>query len=271
MPSRGDDHGPQAVNEPRLPSEQEQELHRLLHLPFATWCDLCVASKGAEEPHRGKKHGTAGLVDEVPVVQMDFFFIESLVGLSIYATELGIGSTSGVASKSVSTFAVNWATHIFSFLGLSRIILQTDAEASVRALAEKIAQKRSETTQLRVAPVRSHESQGGVERWHRQVEEQFRVVKSQLEKQIQATITPTMAICVWLLRHASWLLMRFQPSTTRSGTGYYRVRGRSYSGRLVGFGETVLALESCEKDAGGVRKQSKFKGRWVLGVWVGRT
>lgn len=57
---------------PSRPPAEEQELHQLTHLPYASWCKHCVQARGKEEAHRA----IAGRVDAVqPLVSMDYFFL----------------------------------------------------------------------------------------------------------------------------------------------------------------------------------------------------
>jgi hypothetical protein len=37
---------------PSEPTEQERQLHKLTHLPYRTWCPICVAAKGKLSQHR---------------------------------------------------------------------------------------------------------------------------------------------------------------------------------------------------------------------------
>ena len=62
---------PLALGQPRLPSLKEQETHFVTHLPYAPWCQACVATRAKEDKHE--------LRDDKPdqgknVIQMDFFY-----------------------------------------------------------------------------------------------------------------------------------------------------------------------------------------------------
>ena len=39
--------------DPRLPTEEEVEHHKLTHLPYRNWCPECVKAKGKDLDHRG--------------------------------------------------------------------------------------------------------------------------------------------------------------------------------------------------------------------------
>ncbi len=39
------------IIDPRLPTEEEVEQHRLTHLPYRKWCPECVTAKGKDLDH----------------------------------------------------------------------------------------------------------------------------------------------------------------------------------------------------------------------------
>ena len=64
----------------------------------------------------------------------------------------------------------------------------------------------------------------------------------------------------WALLHSAWVLNRFK---VRTGMTPFEIcSGRSYNGRLVLFGERVLAYLKSEK---------KAKPQWQTGLWLGKT
>ena len=58
---------PKALQLPSEPTPQERELHNLTHIPFQSWCTICVKAKGRADRH--KKHTI-----RMPVVQVDYNF-----------------------------------------------------------------------------------------------------------------------------------------------------------------------------------------------------
>ena len=40
---------PTALGQPRLPSLKEQSAHFVTHLPYALWCQACVATRAKED------------------------------------------------------------------------------------------------------------------------------------------------------------------------------------------------------------------------------
>ena len=55
--------------DPQMPSPQEVESHRLIHLPFRNWCKWCIMGRGRGLQHRGCSAST------IAVIGLDYFFI----------------------------------------------------------------------------------------------------------------------------------------------------------------------------------------------------
>ena len=63
-----------------------------------------------------------------------------------------------------------------------------------------------------------------------------------LEAKTGVTVSPGSVPCAWALRHAGWLLNRFQPASGQGGQTPVELRfERRYAGKLVPFGTTVFA------------------------------
>eukprot|EP00974_Lingulodinium_polyedra_P021263 2054643-Lingulodinium_polyedra.AAC.1 len=50
-------------------------------------------------------------------------------------------------------------------------------------------------------------------------------------------VGPGHTLWPWLVRHAAWLVARFQPGEDKR-SAYFRAEGIEYTGRLCEFGET---------------------------------
>ena len=72
----------------------------------------------------------------------------------------------------------------------------------------------------------------------------------------------------WIVRHAAWLIPRFRGSEVQYP--FYRAMGGPYRGKLMEFGETVLAhLPEVGKGSG--NPAPKLADRWKFGVWLGKS
>ena len=72
-------------------------------------------------------------------------------------------------------------------------------------------------------------------------------------------------IAPWLVRHAGWLISRFQPKAEKR-SAYFRVHGVEYTRPLVEFGEYVLF-----RDNSPASLANKARSPWSSGVWLGRS
>ena len=116
----------------------------------------------------------------------------------------------------------------------------------------------------------SHQSLGAVERFHRTIQEEIRVLRLEVEKRGKFVVKLEDPLVTWLVHHAGWLLMRFHVPRPLGHTPFYHVRGANYAGGLAYFGEVVLGRFPDDLSAGG-RHASKWASRWQPGVCLGRT
>ena len=67
---------PLVAEVPRQPSAREVELHNTTHIPFRSWCPLCVATRARGDYHAGVGDPGEAALRERPTVQADFFYCE---------------------------------------------------------------------------------------------------------------------------------------------------------------------------------------------------
>ena len=68
----GDDEDVEVIQpapDPKLPSQEEVDNHRCIHVPYRDWCKWCVMGRG-----RGLQHSKA-LASWIAIVGIDYFFI----------------------------------------------------------------------------------------------------------------------------------------------------------------------------------------------------
>ena len=189
--------------------------------------------------------------------------------LSMYVRTFGYGMSTVVETKGpTDMFATMWAVKMLNFLGLSDIILQCDPEPSLIKWAECVKSKRTERTVIRSSPRRSHQSNGGVENCQKQLQGQVRTMLAAMQERTKYRPSADNALMRLIVRHAAWLIPRFRGSETQSP--FYRAMGGPYRGKLVEFGETVLAhLPQVGKGSG--NPAPKLADRWKSGVWLGKS
>ena len=64
---------PAAGRREHKPSAEEVEKHMMTHLPFRSWCPMCVQGKSETNPHCARGDGDS----EVPIVSVDYMYMES--------------------------------------------------------------------------------------------------------------------------------------------------------------------------------------------------
>ena len=258
---------------PREPSEFEKQKHNLTHIPFQPWCTSCVKGKAQADPHKR----TERIIEdsELPMIQCDYLMLKDTAGtgglkvLSMYVRTFGYGMSTVVDMKGpTDSYATTWEVKMLNFLGLSDIILQCDPEPSLIKWAESVKSKRTERTVIRSSPRRSHQSNGGVENYQKQLQGQVRTMLAAMQEHTKYRPSADNALMRWIVRHAAWLIPRFRGSEIQSP--FYRAMGGPYRGKLVEFGETVLAhLPEVGKGSG--NPAPKLADRWKSGVWLGKS
>ena len=133
--------------------------------------------------------------------------------------------------------------------GLSDITLQCDPEPSLIKWAESEKSKRQERTVIRSSPRRSHQSNGAVENYQKQLQGQVRTMLAALQERSQYRPTTDCALVKRTVRHAAWLIPRFTGNDVQSP--FFRAMGGPYRVKLLEFGESVLAhFRRWKKDPG---------------------
>ena len=120
---------------------------------------------------------------------------------------------------------------MLSEIGRKRIIIRTDGEPSVRALAVAVAAFREEETVLEMTSKDNIQGIGTVERGNFLVGATARVLRASIEEKLQWRLPMNHAVITWLVRHCGWLLNRFGIGHDGK-TPYERAKGKSYRGEV---------------------------------------
>ena len=83
--------------------------------------------------------------------------------------------------KGLNTYVIKAAAAQLESWGIGHVVLRTDKEPAVLAVAAEIRDKRSAPTIVEAAPKESHQSVGGVERANQELGKQIRALKLALE------------------------------------------------------------------------------------------
>ena len=136
------------IKSPEQPTPQERAEHNLTHLPFRSWCPLCVQSKGKADAHKQQKQTST-----TPVLQFDFCYFKTLGEIRTTPILTGIDVETGMAMAVVTDNKSGDFTYhvqaIQAFLlecgrvqaTLNSTVLQSDQEDHLIALLKATAAK----------------------------------------------------------------------------------------------------------------------------------
>ena len=244
---------------PHEPSKFEQQKHNLTHIPFQPWCTSRVKGKAQAEPNKR----TERIIEdsELPVIQCDHLMLKDvagtsgLEGFSMFVRTFGYGMSTVVETKGpTDMFPTMWAVKMLNFLGVSDIILQCDP-----------AQKEQSFEVLPDGHIKAMDESKIIRNSCRDKCEQC---WQQYKNTHNTRPSADNALMRWIVRHAAWLIPRFRGSEVQSP--FYRTMGGPYRGKLVEFGETILAhLPEVGKGSG--NPAPKLADRWKSGVWLGKS
>ena len=146
-------------------------------------------------------------------------------------------------------------------LGYENPRLRGDGEPPLQALLEQIAQG---VPGARVEPIApgEHQAIGSVERAHRTIGDQIRVLAERLREVSGVTISPKSAIFAWMIRHAVYIVNRYLRKADGT-TAHLRSTGQVPKTALAEFGEMIHFRHPDPE------RYSKATARWGRGIWVG--
>ena len=271
---------PRVAHDPAQPTERQLSEHRVTHLPYRSWCKWCVLGRGRGIQHRRGQASTLPVIgiDYFFITSQGVRTTEELMQELAQAqpadsptaelTELTTRARNrGDAVKcllirdhlSKSVFAhvvphkgtdennivADMVISDLEWLGYSRIILKTDGEPAVRALAKRVIElakvEVKDLTQITAEQSAAYDSQsnGGTEVGVQLVRGLFRTLRLCLEARLDATIPVDHAMTAWMIEHTC-LLYNISVKGNDGLTPWARVRGRAFKQQMLGIGEAVL-------------------------------
>ena len=225
--------------QPTQPTKQEMEEHALTHMPYRSWCPICVKAKGKKDAYKQQQ-------SKQPVIQIDFAYFktsedeQNLAVLTAVDVQSQLCMALAVPDKAIQhDYMINSLRSFILECGRTNGIIQCDNEPTLKTIATGAAAKIGNIT-VRQTPTYSSNSQGSVERFHRTL---FGQVKS-LREQVKASYNNHMIgnnhpLMPWMIRHAAWLINRYLIHSDGL-TSYQRRWERDYKHAICEFGETVL-------------------------------
>ena len=254
---------------PDEPSAEEQARHSLTHQPFAPWCELCVAHRAVQDPHKEQEHSTTSH----SCVSFDFGYSSRLAGedtsCALYIHDRDTGAMHVIPTPAKGGRYLNYLCTEFCrflvWLGHTTVGLKCDQEPSTLSLLEavkKTCRGLGIQTITETVPPGSHASNGAAEVTVKVIRQQANLLIDQLEKGcgLGQTIGCQHPLYHWALLHSSWLHNRFV--IRKGSTAYELCANKMYTGRLALFGESVLGF---------LKRTTKGSPQWTRGIWLGKT
>ena len=258
------------ARDPGDPTPVEREEHAVTHLPYRSWCPVCVKAKGKEESHKRQ-----GNKEEVlkPTVSMDYKVFGQEVAEDDKATALVIKDSATKMNfahlcekKGASDeWVVTRLMADLDRLGYTEVILKGDGEPSVVQLMHEVKKRRSHPTMVQHPPAYDPQANGSAEKAVQDYMGQFRALKIGLEVRLGCKVDSDWPILEWISEHAAEVLNRCQVGSD-GRTPYFRLYGRHSTKGLLEIGEQVMAKPLREKKT---TKKLALKDRWVHASWVG--
>ena len=259
---------PRGMKAPQQPTRQERFEHELTHLPYRTWCPICVKSKGRTDNHPKQ-------TSKQPVIQVDFTYMKAFGDKQVLPVLTAIDVESGMAmavlvqDKNQQQQYLVRCLQTFMFecgraqATLSPTTLQTDQEEFILNLLKTVAQNLGANINVRQSPAYSSQSQGSIERYHRTLMGQVRALLQQVTISYNLTLSVQHPILPWIVRHAAWLLNRYAIHNDGQ-TSYQRRWQKDHKAPLCEMAETIQYMIST------TRTLPKMEPRFFKGIWLGR-
>jgi hypothetical protein len=199
------------------------EAHNLTHVPYADWCEICVAAKGISDQHRIAENRKV-------MCQIDYHYVgasgdraaeagSKATLLTMVEVDSGDVDQTVVKTKGEYPFAVRFLANFLDRQQEGVIHLRFDPEPSLAALAAKVEKFRAPKITMLEDTARAEHSQiGAVERAHRTCDSQLRALRLDVRGRTGEDVIPGHVMFPWMVRYGPFCLNRFQPRGQRGQT-----------------------------------------------------
>lgn len=134
-------------------------------------------------------------------------------------------------------------TYLGKTLRHSKCILHTDDEPAMRSLVNFVTlrtEREGRTAIAEVAPRYSSGSSGLAEALINKEQGQIRTLRLDTEHRYAMTIEVDSVAWPWLVKHANWLLARYEVHGVSGRTPFLQLNGCAYLGEMLPLAEAVL-------------------------------
>ena len=263
---------------PFVPSPEQVAKHNAsMHLPYRSWCPICVWGRGKE-----KAHETHENVGNILIFECDYCFLstkDSPEGNNGNREKLTVFVVKERRSKNIFTtvvpqkgidpqsFAVQFFLQSIGEFGCNNvpIYVNNDQEPALKAVIEKVIAQRTAQTFKQESPVGSSQSNGSIESAVAESEAQIRTGRLAMEHNYMHRIPINHQVVPWLVRHSGFCLSRFLIGHDGQSP-YQRIRGRPFKSEILEFGEAVHYKKPKNTIGPGL---NKWDSRWGVGIFLG--
>ena len=264
---------PPTLAEPHLPTPKEREVHCRTHVPYRSWCSICVEAEAREDAHRADAADRDG-EQRMPTMAFDYdFYGEGLkrkdrgdVPLATEVTAMvmkdcktgSLWAHTAACKGPKDQWLMRRLVANVESAGHSAIRLKSDGEPAAKAVQADLIARRPPPR--RTVPVNPPEydplANGAIENAVQRVNVQLRKIKRQLETRTKLDLAAKHPIVEWALEHAAFQLTRLVVGTDGK-TAYERATSRQWRGQMLEFGEQVMAKLTKPKQFGlGIKREA---------------
>eukprot|EP00435_Cladocopium_sp_Y103_P028418 s2167_g7.t1 len=259
---------PNAPALPEPPSEAAQDLHRLTHTPYQPWCESCVAHRARADRHA---HDFSSKDGSCPTISFDYFYTkageqsqepDALVALILVDSKTGYLGCVPMNSKGQFDLATK---EIIAFCQTLPMLFHYDAtlllgsHLQLQRLTVQARQQMGLETQACTPSAYEH-GNALAENAIQRVRGLAGSLMHNLQSKLAVTISSNHALWSWCMRHAAWILNRYNPH--QGLTAFEVVYGKQYQGQICEYGEPVLL--------GFARTPLKGNPKWRRMVFLGK-
>ena len=259
---------PRSVELQQPPSERDQQIHNLSHLPYANWCPACVAYRARSDRH---ERTGASQRSSVPSVSFDFCYtkcvpggkdskeIDSITALIMVDSASGYIQAVPLRNKNQWNLMVHELLSFTGLLGHSEVTYRCDNEPTLLQLQRMAINARLAMGLVthKGSPPPYSKSNGLVENAIGRIRPLAGSLMYYMGEQVGVEFDTNSPWWSWALKHACWLVNRFGPSKVMSP--YEIIHGKEFTGKTCCFGEPVFGLAKVE---------GKGTARWKRMIFI---
>ena len=251
---------------PRPPSQAERLAHEVNHIPFAEWCEQCVANRSREDAPSEPRPPTC------PTFSLDYMYTGTakadknqmclhLVGVDSWSKMVMCLPVPRKGTVSLKMAVSEVLKHVSQY---AEVTFKADTEPPTKQLVRTLVEVRSKMgfqSKVEWVPPDRHQA-NPAERAIQTVRRLGNTLLATITDRVGLELTADHPIFAWAYRHSAWLLNRYAV-TAEGRTPFEIAYGHPYTGKIAPFGSTVF---------GQALPMSKVKGLppWTKAIYLGR-